>query len=909
MKEAALKIKPLSVEPLRRRLLHAGLISSFILICGVLLSLGLWHISREQTQEKNRLEFDFLFAHMVDSIEDRIKANEQVLRGVVGLFISSDDVSRTEFHAYVGGLNLDNRYPGIQGVGFSQLITPEKMAEHIQAIRKEGFPEFTIHPQGERKLYTSSVYLEPSNWRNQRALGFDMYSEPVRQEAMLRAWESGKAALSGKVTLRQETNEDVQAGVVLYIPIYRAREVPKSIEARRNSLQGWAFSPLRLNDLMTSLIKQDHPELSRRMAITIHDGDTATPDTLLFETHTASEKANGPFNASRLISLAGHPWRITAQSLPRLDPAKEIAKEYIVLAAGIAISLLLAALANTLIRSHARKVAALAKVTQINHELDKNRKELQTIYDTSSVALFFVDLAGTITHANQRMAEMFDCPLDELIGSEYINYVHLDQRDAGSQRISELLRGEIALISLPYCYCRNNNTEFWGHLSCSPTTDIEGHVIGIVGVIEDVTERLKNEEELKKYRHQLEKMVKDRTAALSIAKEAAETANRAKSTFLANMSHELRSPMNAIMGMTHLAKRSATDPKQKDQLFKVMEASQHLLTIINDILDLSKIEAERLTLEEIEFKLGTLLEDLSSLAQKNADDKRVQLRITGAPELTKLWVKGDPLRLGQILFNLTDNAIKFTAEGSVNVSATLVEELENHIVVRFEVRDTGIGISEENQKRLFSAFEQGDGSMTRRYGGTGLGLTISKRLAQLMGGNISMQSEPDVGSTFWFTVRLSKTKPFAELIQTSPALMAEKRLKTLYSGARILLAEDEPMNQEVSRGLLEEVEMHVDLATDGTEAVNMAMNGNYDLILMDMQMPHMNGIEATHAIRQQAGLRNLPIIAMTANAFEDDRLRCLEAGMNDHIGKPIDPELFFKLLLKWLPLAQDPEAL
>ena len=422
----------------------------------------------------------------------------------------------------------------------------------------------------------------------------------------------------------------------------------------------------------------------------------------------------------------------------------------------------------------------------------------------------------------------------------------------------------------------------------------------IVGNRIDITERKRVEAELEQHQHHLESLVEERTAALSIAKEAAEAANRAKSTFLANMSHELRTPMNAIMGMTAMALRRAEDPKQRDQLAKVEQASQHLLTVINDILDISKIEAERLTLERTDFQLGTVMASLGNLMEQKAGDKGLKLLFDVFPSLREQTLIGDPLRLGQVFINLLGNAIKFTENGSITVRAHPVEVTANEVLLHFEVADTGIGVDAASQKRLFVAFEQADNSMTRKYGGTGLGLAISKRLVKLMGGDIGVHSQPGVGSTFWFTVRLGKTSDAGLQTAVFASNSAETRLKAGFAGARILLAEDEPISQEVSCAWLEEVGFAVDLAEDGSAALALAKQTQYDLILMDMQMPKMNGIEATRAIRLLPGYAATPILAMTANAFDEDRQVCIEVGMNDHIGKPVDPEKLFETLLKWL---------
>ncbi|MFT3760882.1 ATP-binding protein [Thauera sp.] len=513
----------------------------------------------------------------------------------------------------------------------------------------------------------------------------------------------------------------------------------------------------------------------------------------------------------------------------------------------------------------------------------------RVVFEQAPLGVVLLDSrSGRITEANQRFADIVGRSPAELAGVSPIALTHPDDIEQSTTQLARLTAGEIAGYSLVKRYLRPDGSVVWVSLSFAPVQVETEQAPRHLGMVEDITVRVEMEERLRvsEARHR------------QLADEAA-AANAAKSEFLAHMSHEIRTPMNAVLGLAQVLARDSLTDSQRDMVGRIRSAGQSLLTILNDVLDLSKIEAGQLRIEPCAFDLAALLANLDSLMGLEAHRKGLALRVQ-MPSPPPGPLRGDGLRLEQVLFNLVGNAIKFTERGEVALKVNVLEADAESLRLRFEVRDTGIGIAAEAIGRLFAPFSQADAGIGRRFGGTGLGLSICKRLVELMGGTIGVDSQPGIGSTFWFELPLQRAAEGESpaVAETRPAAPAGPRLQ----GAHVLVVDDSAMNRDLVERALALEGATATLAADGQQALQLLKTrpDAFDAVLMDVQMPVMDGLSAMRAIRDELGLTDLPLIAFTAGVNDAQQAAAHGAGANDVLAKPMDLDEMAVLLARWI---------
>lgn len=999
-----------------------------IFFASVSLTLAAYFIANAQLNARGVERFEYRSAEISQAIQERLAVYEQALWGGAGLFNASTFVDRNEWRLYVESLNLNETLPGIQGMGYATPVKASEKEAHTVAVRAEGFPDYHIRPDTPREEYSSIIYLEPFDWRNQRAFGFDMWSNEMRRAAMMRARDEGIAATSGLITLVQETETDVQRGFLTYVPVYKIHPTPDTVDERREAFEGWVYAAFRAGNLMQGVLRGEDTYLN----YSIYDGDQITEEKLLFSTKPEKDNNAKSNDASahavvKHLVLQGRPWLIEFITEDPLELVSTGTRNpiYILIAGAIINILLLYVLVSLFFvnryaqQSYQKIRAEFEKsegaLQQKTRHLEVKEIEADTFFELAPDAFFVVNYSGVIVKANQQAHDLFGyekntlhgLAIEELVPSS-MSEAHRDMRKAYVNNPEARVMADGKSLSA----MKKSGEIFLATINLV-ALEIDSEKC-IVAAVHDVS---------------AQQAIQNHMAQ---AREKAEVANRAKSDFVANMSHEIRTPLNAVLGAAQLLGKLGPSPRQKKYIDMIRTSGSALLGIINDILDLSKIESGKMELELSEFDLDDLLQRVAQMLSVNVGEKKLDLVVHVSADVPRYFV-GDALRLQQVLINLTSNAIKFTHSGQICLRIDqLVSGESGQYRLHVGVSDTGIGMDELQQDNLFQAFTQADTSITRRFGGTGLGLVISSKIVSLMGGSLGVLSDVNQGSIFSFTLNLEKsenrgtglidTKPLrllvldknasilasikhivrrwgwtfysyqsyedfaeeADNIQlekidfclvsrdivefeshhfctilrdkgfpddaglvlslsnthqattalspfdhdyniritkpiTSRSLMEaldEARIKNRreplvaanisavsanrnLNGVRILLVEDNMLNQNIAEDLLEDSGVLISIANNGKEAVDriVCAQEQYDIVLMDIQMPVMDGVTATKLLRREHHFV-VPIVAMTAGVLSSETQIYLDAGMNDLIPKPIDGEQLIYVIEK-----------
>lgn len=780
----------------------------------LLVQLVVWQSLRTNEDRAARQQFQMLGEKVTEAIRKRLRDHEQILLGGAGLFDAVENVSREQWRTYVERLLLPDRYPGIQGVGFSQAIPQAERDAHVARMRAQGYPDYDIHPPGQRELYTSIVYLEPFLRRNLAAFGYDMYSEPTRRRAMQRAAQLGETSITGKVTLLQETHGKVQAGVLLYVPVYRPSAPLTTPEQRMQALRGFVYSPYRVEDLMRGILRAaDLP-----LALHIYASPGEEPEHLLYASSEALEPGSARFSQLQQLELYGQTWTLRMDSRPEFDERFH-SNEALVFGLGLGLSLLVFFLTSSLALRHSRAQALANEMTrhirQSKHDLRLSEERLSLALKGSNDGLWDLDLEAGSMFASPRAWDMLGYRPNELTCDLKL-WERLTVAEDLAQQKARLAQTMLSNVDHFTTELRLQHKH--GHvvpvlLRGYIQRDPQGMAQRISGTLMDLTERKRVEQ--------------------------------MKNDFVSTVSHELRTPLTSISGALGLIVGGAlgsAPPTMQQMLEIAYRNSLRLGHLINDLLDMEKIAAGKMSFELREHSLGDLLEE--SLASNQALCEQHGACCTlEHPTDVLVWVDG--LRLQQVLGNFLSNAVKFTPEGGeIRLHSSL-----RGTKVRISVTDQGTGIPEAFRSRVFEKFAQADASDSRQKSGTGLGLAITKELIERMGGTVGFDCVPGQGTTFWCELPIQIPPAESDCRDGQP---------------RILVVEDEPDTGRLLHMMLREGGYGVERVQSLHQAREKLAASHYEAMTLDLHLPDGSGMQLIDELRDQPAMQDLPIVVISA---------------------------------------------
>ncbi|MEI6145962.1 MAG: CHASE domain-containing protein [Methylococcales bacterium] len=864
----------------------------------------------QSSNQRIQLEFEQHIKDLNNSLKIAIDNDVHILGALKSFFLHSAEVNREEFKLFTEDLLKD--YHDIQSMSWDPLIHNADRVDFEKKIQQEGFPNFQIFELDtnrqavrakEKSSYVVVTYTEPYKG-NEKALGYDISSNPTRLAAINIATDSGELTITSRIKLIQDKS---QFSVLALMPVYSKTLVQNTLEEKHLAILGFVVGIIRTDNVIISALKDSNTlGLSYRlldstapaMEQILYSSDELFPEALVIQQQTwYSDKKT--LNSSEEVNLGGRVWKFEIVPNQNYFATHYSGHVRLVMSLGLLLTSLITLISllasgrtrwlEQVINESTKEIKQQhAQTLSLMHETENLHERLNSILNATGEGIFGIGLDGVCVFINASALTMlgFDSQ-QEVLGKnchKLFHYAHVDGSDYELEHcpIYKALQGESNSLIDSEVFWRKDGSSFPVQYQAHPIIQ-EAKIIGSVVSFTDITER------------------KQKDRLLLVAKERAENLAKTKSQFLANMSHEIRTPMAAIIGFSELALLHDMPKKVGDFLKNINTASNKLLIILNDILDLSKLEAGKMQLNLSPFSLDDLQNTLYNLFINSANNKDLNLTINVANNVPEYLI-GDNVRIRQVLINLLGNAIKFTNQGEVTLNISLQQLDETQALVLFAVTDSGIGIAQEQQDKLFLPFSQVDDGYARNYEGTGLGLVISQDLVKMMNSLIKVDSHLDLGSSFSFElmlplVPLSTLETIKTGANPSSLITETEALK----GIRVLVAEDDAFNQKIIKQVLKRLGVSIIvLANNGSEALRALEQDDFDVVLMDLHMPIMNGYEASTEIRKNPRYAQLAVIALSASVTEEDRQRSLAAGMNDFISKPINVNTLLSTVQKWL---------